>query len=94
MIAFVVYLVYTTVAMEFRLIDPTKLRKQREQKGYSIRKVAELSGNAFTFGAYGLWELGSRYPNNNNIPKLLEVLGCKFEDISVPASKAANINNG
>lgn len=72
--------------MEFRIIDGNKIKEQRGTR--SLREIAAAANKEFSYSAIYQWEKGDATPIDEHVPILLEALGCGFEDISTPASKA------
>lgn len=75
-------------SMAFRVIKPEKIKKARGDR--SLQDIADAAGGRFTRGALWQWEQeNGTKPTDENIPRLLEALGCSYEDISEPVELQA-----
>lgn len=68
--------------MGFRIINGDKIRERRGNR--SLREIAAAANGAFTYSALYQWEKDGIRPVDENVPILLDILGCKYEDISDP----------
>lgn len=75
--------------MSFRVIKGELIKDKRGDR--SLKEIADLSGSKFTRGALFQWEKGEYKPTDDNIPALLQALGCSYEDISEPVELAVSI---
>ncbi len=70
-------------------IKGEKLKELRG--GRSLQDIKEASGNAFSDVALMKWESGKMQPKEKNIKILMEVYGCKLEDIAEQSDSALSL---
>lgn len=73
-------------------IDREKLRKSREEKGYSLRELAELSGVDYT--SLHRWEtLDTAQPFPKNVKKVATALGIEISELVVEHKRSSENGN-